>query len=226
MQVIWSKLMRKILIGIISLSVLVAVGFFLYKIISYSLLESYTLSKNGQVLKSENGQYYVPDRSFSVAAVSQGGQIGQTENSGAVYEIKGQPRHDWIVYEAQGEMSITQVFHRKQVKPLSPSSKKIVNVRMMETAGIKQALGMGTASSKNRIMLHELAEAIVKKGKVEKVTSDQVMSLQMTFKEYKGLAYVYYVIITDQKKVYLSKVNDNQLIKAGPLLSEWVLHHR
>jgi hypothetical protein len=210
----------------ISLSVLVAIGFFLYNIISYSLLENYTLTKNGQVLKSENGQYYVPDQSFSVAAVAQGRQIGQTENSGAVYGIKGQPRHDWIVYDSQGEMSIAQVFHRKQVQSFSPRSKKVVNVRMVENAGAKQALGMGIASSKNRAMLHELAETIMKKGKVEKVTSDQVMSLQMAFKDYKGLAYVYYVIIKDQKKVYLSKVNDNQLIKAGPLLSEWVLHHR
>lgn len=217
--------MRKIIIGSIIAILLVGGGISGYELSSYLSIEKYRLSKDDQALTSGKGRHYVADQPLSVVAVSKGKQIGRTENFGAVYEIKGQPQHDWVVFNQQSEMSFDQVYHLKKVKPFSPLDQRIQTVRMMENAGIKQALGMSIAATKNRAMLQELAETISKKRKMEKVKSEQIFSLQMTFREYKGLAYVYYAMITDHKKVYLSEVNDNRLIQASPLVSKWVLQH-
>ncbi|MDP4146033.1 MAG: hypothetical protein Q8936_16345 [Bacillota bacterium] len=215
--------MRRVTIGLITVFVILLGVFIVYPFTSYHLLEKYSVSNDGTIVTSENGQVYLYDNSMALEAVSLGKRIGRTNNSGTVYEIKGQPNHDWIAFNSTDEMGITQIVHKKQVKPFEIDDKKIKQLRLVENKGLKQALGVAVASTEKTDILEELKSTIGETGKPESISSSNILSLQMLFDEYKGIAYVDFAIISEDNTVYISKFNDENLVKAGPLLSNWIL---
>lgn len=213
--------MKRTIIRIILSLVIIVVGFITYRIVSCSALEKYTVSNNGQSITNKSGQEYVSDTYLE--AISLGKEIGKTDDGGSVYEIKGQPEHDWVAFNMTSEMTITQIFHKKQIEQFSISNKSIAKIRLLENKGLRQAFGISVASTTEQTILEELNNTLGDTGKTQKINSDNIVSLQILFDGYKGIAYVNYAIITDKHEVYMSGVNDDNLIKAGPLLSKWVL---
>jgi hypothetical protein len=112
------------------------------------------------------------------------------------------------------EMTITQIFHKKQIEHFLISNKSIGKIRLLENKGVRQAFGISVASTTEQTILKELNNTLGNTGKTQKINSDNIVSLQILFDGYKGIAYVNYAIITDKHEVYISGVNDENLIKA------------
>ena len=215
---------RKSTGGIIFL-VLIIGTFITYQCIRYSSIEKYIVSNDGTVITSGKGQQYVSGGVdfMSLKAVFPGKQIGKTDDSGAVYEIKGQPGLDWVAFDITDEMSITELYHKKQIKPFSLLDKKIKSIRLVGNKGFKQAIGLDIVSSKEQPMLKELNNTINQTYKPQNVKFNNIVSLQLLLDEYKGIAYVIFANITPDNKVFVSKVNGDNSVRAGALLSKWVL---
>lgn len=216
--------MRKTAI-IISGTLLLLISLFVgYRAVKYYSADNYTISEDGSIIISKNGQKYVHDSSdLWLEAIATDKQIGKINDSGSVYSLKDQPNLDWIAVNTTDEMAITQIYHKKDINDFSIVNKDIKQIRLIENKGLKQAVGKAVAKTEEKNILKELSESFGKGKTKQQITSKNIMSLQLLFDDYKGISYDINVVISDDKQVYLSEINEDNVVKAGPLLTNWVL---
>ncbi|GFP76230.1 hypothetical protein [Clostridium fungisolvens] len=216
--------MRKTAIIISGTLVLLISIFVGYRVVKYYSANNYTISEDGNTIISKNGQQYVHDNSdLWLEAIATDKQIGKINDSGSVYSLKDQPNLDWIAVNITDEMAITQIYHKKGVNDFSIGNKNIKQIRLIENKGLKQAIGTAVASTEEKDILEELSESLSKSKIKQQITSENIMSLQILFDAYKGISYDINVLIDDDKKVYLSEGNEDNVVKAGPLVTNWIL---
>lgn len=217
--------MRKTAILISGTLVLLISIFIGYRVVKYYSADNYTISEDGNTIISKSGQQYVHDNSdLWLEAIATDKQIGKIDDSGSVYSLKDQPNLDWIAVNTTDEMAITQIYHKKDVNDFSIVNKDIKQIRLIENKGLKQAVGKAVATTGEKNILKELSESFSKTKTKQQITSKNIMSLQLLFDEYKGISYDINVIISDDKQVYLSEINEDSVVKAGPLMTNWVLN--
>jgi hypothetical protein len=216
--------MKKILV-IVVLSLLISIGGISYAYIKSTALEKFTLSQNGNVLRDENGQEYILDNSFctSLESTSFQKEFGKTNSDGIIYEIDGQEDHNWIAFSASSEMSILSLYHKKEISSFSLSKDNINEIRLISNKGLKQSLGVPIATTSDKDIIKDFSSNITEAGSPQEIKLDKIMSLQVSSKEYAGIAYRINIIITNDNKVFLSKDNGNNFILAGNSLSKWII---
>ncbi|MDD7793090.1 hypothetical protein [Clostridium sp. 'White wine YQ'] len=216
--------MKKIIV-IIVLSLLISIGGISYGYIKSNALEKFTVSQDGKVLTDGNGQEYILDKDFctSLEAISFQKEFGRTNSDGKIYEIDGQADHNWIVFSASDEMSIPNLYHKKEINSFSLSQEGINEIRLISNKGVKQSLGVPISTTSDSNIIKEFSSSISESGSPQEIKLDRIMSLQILSKEYAGIAYRINIIITNDNNVFLSKDNGNNFILAGNFLSNWIL---
>ncbi|GFZ29949.1 hypothetical protein CSC2_04750 [Clostridium zeae] len=216
--------MRKKVILISGTLILLISIFVGYRLVKYYSTDNYTISEDGNTIISKSGQKYVHDNSeLWLEAIATDKQIGKVNDSGSVYSLKDQPNLDWIAVNITDEMSITQIYHKKEINDFSIGNKNIKQIRLIENKGLKQAIGRSVATTEDKNILQELSDSFSKAKTKQQITSKNIMSLQLLFDDYKGISYDINVAISDDKQVYLSDINEDNVVKAGPLVTNWVL---
>ncbi|MBK1813274.1 hypothetical protein JHL18_21870 [Clostridium sp. YIM B02505] len=215
--------MRKTAI-IISGTLIFLISIFLgYRVIKFYSTDNYTISEDGSIITSKSGQKYVHDNSdLWLEAIATDKQIGKINDSGSIYSLKDQPNLDWIAVNTTDEMVLTQIYHKKEINDFSIINKTIKQIRLIENKGLKQAVGKAVATTEEKSILKELSESFSKAKTKQQITSKNIMSLQLLFDDYKGISYDINVVLTDDKQVYLSEINEDNVVKAGPLVTNWV----
>lgn len=216
--------MKKTAILISGTLVLLISIFVGYRVVKHYSSDNYTISEYGDTITSKNGQEYVHDNSdLWLEAIATDKQIGKINDSGSVYSLKDQPNLDWIAVNTTDEMAITQIYHKKDINDFSIVNKDIKKIRLIENKGLKQAVGKAIATTEEKNILKELSESFSRTKTKQQITSKNIMLLQLFFDEYKGISYDINVIISDDKQVYLSNINEDNVVKAGPLVTNWIL---
>ncbi|GKU25074.1 hypothetical protein [Clostridium folliculivorans] len=216
--------MKKTAILISGTLVLLISIFVGYRAVRYYSADNYTISEDGNTIISKSGQEYVHDNSdLWLEAIATDKQIGKISDSGSVYSLKDESNLDWVAVNTTDEMTITQIYHKKEINDFSIVNKDIKQIRLIENKGLKQAVGKAVATTEEKNILKELSESLSKAKTKQQITSKNIMSLQLLFDDYKGIFYDINVIISDDKQVYLSDINEDNVVKAGPLVTNWIL---
>ncbi|GFP76579.1 hypothetical protein [Clostridium fungisolvens] len=209
------------------LGIVLVASFIVYQIKNRHDIEPYTVLEGGQGIENISGQIYVNGPLVEPVSVL-GKQIGETANKGRIYEIKGQPNHDWIVYLDSDEMPLREIMRKKQVEPVSIANKDFSKIRIMDIKGFKQAVGIASASTSNKDILKELKDSVNGKSIDKKVDLKNYSSFQVLSDEFKGLAFYLGVEIDNDGKIYISESDEKgerKFFEVGPKLSKWLKDH-
>jgi hypothetical protein len=204
------------------LCVIIFIG--VYGIIFNANLENYQFNEKTQILTSEKGIEYhnLQEHFMDYAAIKPGKQIGKYGDSGSVYEIEGQEKHDWIYVDDGVEMGIQDVMIRKGMKPIPPEKLKPSKIEIIPNKGFQTSIG---ATKNPKVLKDIMATLHDGKEKYLKNETGVIDSLWLEDPRMKGIAYVQNILITDNHQhVYLSQVNKDHWREVTGPAKKWLLN--